>query len=842
MRTLIQDVRYSLRLLARHRGFTATAVVVLALGIGVNTSIFTLLNAVLFRPLPGARSSGSVVGIYPSDRTLPDSFRALSYPELLDVREAGGPFVAVAGHDLTMVGVTEGETTRRTLVDVVTADYFGVLGVALTRGRAFTREEEQPGRGIPVAVASDTYWARTGYDPAILGRVVRLNGRDFTIVGVAPRGFTGTGIAGGEFWLPLGMHEAVDSDFAGGAARRSLADRATHRLVTIGRLKPGVSAAQADQMLAALAGRIESAWPAENKNLALIARPLSRVSITTRPTDDSVLNGVAILMQGLAATVLLIACLNLANMLLAHGATRGREFAIRQAIGGGRWRLVRQLLTEGAVLALAGGAAGLVAAYWGTRLLMASMTSVLPIVLALDPTPDWRVLSVTLTFSAVSTLVFGLWPALKLARRSTVTELKEQAGEVAGGRGRRFSTRNLLVTAQISLSLALLVVSGLFVRAALAGARTDGGFDVDRLVIARVDPRLIGYDDARAQDLRRVLMDRLRALPGVEAATMTTQAPFGEMTISHDVQRDGPPLRSADPAARGRLVDALYYAVGADYFRTIGLRPLRGREFTLAEELHRPGVVPAIIDEPLARRLFGASDPIGQRVRFTQDGDPLQGASLEIVGLVPGTRHDLDRPESEPHVYVPSSVAPRQETNIYVRAPNAAAVDALTDVVRRTIVGVDAQLPIIRTSSLAAHRDASMSLWLLRTAARMFTVLGLAAAFVAVVGLYGVKSYIVSRRTREFGIRMALGAAPADVLRMVFREGMWLAAAGVSLGLGIAALLARLVAGFLYEVSPLDLPSFVGASLLLLTSTLAAAWAPARRAGKVQPMSALRMD
>jgi predicted permease len=842
MRTLIQDVRYSLRLLARQRGFTATAVVVLALGIGVNTAIFTLLNAVLFRPLPGARSTGSVVGVYPFDRTMPDSFRALSFPELLDLREAGGPFAAIAGHDLTMAGVTEGETTRRALVDVVTADYFDALGVALTRGRAFTREEEQPGRGIAVAIASDTYWARTGYDPAILGRVVRLNGRDYTIVGVAPHGFTGTGIAGGEFWLPLGMHEAVDADFTGAGARRSLADRTTHRLVAIGRLKPDVSAAQADERLAAVARRIESAYPAENRHLGLIARPLSRVNISTRPSDDRVLNGVAVLMQGLAATVLLIACLNLANMLLAHGATRDREFAIRQAVGGGRWRLVRQLLTEGTVLALAGGAAGLFAAYWGTRLLMASMTSVLPIVLALDPTPDWRVVTVTLTCSGAATLLFALWPALTLARSSTVTELKEQTGELAGGRGRRLSTRNLLVTAQIGLSLALLVVSGLFVRAALAGARTDGGFDVDRLVIARVDPRLAGYDEARAQEVRRVLMDRLRALPGVEAATQTTQVPFGEITVTHDVQRDGPPLRSADPAARGRLVDSLYYAVGSDYFRTIGLRVLRGREFTLAEELQRPGVLPAIVDEPLARRLFGASDPLGQYVRFTQDGDPLQGASLEIVGLVPGTRHDLDRADAEPHIYVPSSAAPRQETNIYLRAPNTAAVEALADVVRRSIVDVDARLPIIRVSSLAAHRDASLSLWLLRTAARMFTVLGLAAAFVAVVGLYGVKSYIVSRRTREFGIRMALGAAPRDVLRMVFREGLWLAAAGLSLGLGVAVLLARLVANFLYEVSPLDLPSFAVASALLLVAALAAAWVPARRAGRVHPMSALRMD
>jgi predicted permease len=529
-------------------------------------------------------------------------------------------------------------------------------------------------------------------------------------------------------------------------------------------------------------------------------------------------------------------------MLLAHGATRRKEMAIRQAIGGGRWRLVRQLLTEGLVLAAAGGAAGLVAAYWGTSLLFGTLARVAPIAIALDATPDLRVILATAGFAALATVAFALWPALRLSRTDPVRSLNDQTGGLGGGR-RLIATGNLLVTSQLALSLALLVVSGLFVRGALAGARTEFGFPLDRTVLASVDASLAGLDESRGRDLHRTLLERLRALPGVASVSTASLVPVGGITITRQVQGDGPRLRRTDPGARERLVDAHYYVVGADYFRTLGIRVVAGREFSAAEERQAGGVVPAIIDEPLARRLFGRERAVGRRLQFgADDKGPGSDRPIEIVGLAAAARHDLFDREPPPHLYLPFGQAYVGAMHLHVRPAAGLAPSALVDTVRREVRGRAPSLPLFSVSTLEAHRDRSLSLWVLRIAAQIFVVLGLSAAFVAIVGLYGVKSYLVSRRTREFGIRQALGATRGDLLRQVVREGGIVSAAGFAAGLGLAAVLGRAVSALLYQVSAFDPVSFAAAAGLLLAAAFLAAWIPARRAGRIEPMVALRIE
>ena len=839
MHSLLQDLRFSFRVLSRHRGFAATSILVLALGIGINAGIFTLINSLLLRPRVSGGEPGMIVGVHSVEHTESGNSRAFSYPNFEDIRAARGPFTHLAAHNLAFAGVTEGETTRRAMVDIVTANYFDTLGVALVRGRTFTAEEERPGAPAAVAIASYSEWARTGYAEDMLGRTTILNGRTYTIVGVTPRGFGGpTVIIEPDYYVPLSAHDVIEWDLIAGR-KKTLDRRDYHRLLLIGRLPPGMSIDTADREVASIARRMEEAYPAENARQELIVRPLSRLNISTSPSDDHQLYGPVALLQGLGGVVLLISCLNLANMLLAHGVSRSKEMAIRQAIGGGRARLVRQLVTEGFLLAAAGGAVGLAAAYAGSGLLLRGLTQIMPIRIALEPALDVRVVLATIAFAALATITFGLWPAIRLSRTDTIRALNDQTGGMGGAR-RWFSTANLLVTAQMALSLALLILSALFVRAAALGAESNPGFALDRTVHAELDPALVGMDEARGHDVRRRLLERLRATPGVEAASTASMIPYGETTITRRVQGDGPRLRGNEPGATDKLVSAHYYIVGADYFRTLGIEVRSGREFTLVDEAPSGGVIRVIVDEPLARRLFPGETPIGRRLQFGADDDgAASDKPMEIVGLVAPTRHDMFEREPEPHIYLASGQVYVSTMHLHVRAAQGTTPSALIDTVRGEIRTVAPTLPVFSVRTLEAHRDRSIPLWFLRTAARLFVVLGAAAAFLAVVGLYGVKSYIVSRRTREFGVRQALGATPPDLVRQVLREGLPLTAGGLALGLGLGALLGRVLSVVLYQVSPFDVVSFAMASAVLVAAAFLAAWVPARRAGRIEPWKAI---
>jgi predicted permease len=471
MSDLLNDLRHSVRLLLKTPGFTVTAILVLALGIGANAAVFTMANALMFRPLAGSERPGQIVGVYSHDRTRPDSYRGFSYPAYTDVRDQSAIFSDVTAFTLSFVGIGEGEATRRTFATTAARNYFSTLGVDLLAGRTFTAEEERPDSRVPVAIVSYRYWKAHGGDLSLLGKTIRINARPYTIIGIAPAGFTGTSVlVGPDVWLPIGAYGLVQNDFMREEHSRSLADRRGGDLMLVGRLKPGVTLASAEAPLKALSTQLERAYPAENKNQLLTVHRLPRVSISTSPQDDGDIGASFVTLMAMAAVVLLVASLNLANMMLARGTARRKEIAMRLALGGSRGRIVRQLLVEGLTLSLLGGAAGLIVGYWGVNVLVATLLPLSPVPITFDGTPDIRVAAATLGFCVLSTLLFGLGPAWKLARTDVVPELKEQVGEDSGrsrGLFRRFGARNLLVATQIALSLGLLTAAGLFTRGAL---------------------------------------------------------------------------------------------------------------------------------------------------------------------------------------------------------------------------------------------------------------------------------------------------------------------------------------------------------------------------------------
>ena len=831
---LWRDLRYGVRMVLKHPGFSATAIVVLALGIGANTAIFSIINAMLLKPLPIHRP-GELVGVYVERTTAPGGYRPFSHPNFQDLREQAAAFANLAAHNLTLVGIGDGEATRRVFADAVTANYFETYGVPLALGRAFTASEERPGANLHVAIVSHDYWVREGRRPDILGETILVNAEPLTIVGVAAAGFTGSSVLfRPEVWLPLGLYGTVATGVAG-TPSGSLRERDNYRLTVKGRLGPGHSVESVAPELEAIAARLSRAYPATNEDRTLRAAPLPRMSVSTSPSTDGQFAALSALVLGMAGVVLLIACLNLANMLLARGASRRREMAIRLSLGGGRGRVVRQLLTEGFVLSVGGGAVGLVVAVWAAGALVGSIESILPFAVAVSGIGvDWRVLLGTLGFCLLGTLFFGLGPAWQMTRDDIVGDLKQRSNlEPRRGRGLP-APRDLLIVGQVALSLALLTAGGLFLRGAVAASSADPGFAFERGLLLETDPSLAGYDEVQGRTVYRDLLPRLRALPGVDAVSMASMVPFGTFSESRGVVPVG-----ADQGERA----ASFTLVADDYFRALGLSMLRGREFTRAESEGGSGSAAVIVDETLARALWPNADPLGQVVRLRQRNGEL-GEVLTVVGVAPGRRSQIFDQQPTPHVYLPAGAEYRGNMNVHVRLaePGHAAATAMLQQVRQAVRGFDARLPILSLQTLEDVRAASAGLWAAQAGASVFSTFGGLALFLAVVGLYGVKSYVVSQRTREIGLRMALGAERADVLWLVLRGGLVMTGAGLLFGGLLSVATARLLAGLLYEGRTFDPLVFALAPLLLAGSALLASYLPARRATRVSPMEALRQE
>jgi predicted permease len=845
MAAITQDLRFGVRAFLKTPGFSIVAVLVLALGIGANSAMFTVVNALLFRPLAGR--AGDLVGLFSHDRTRPDSYRAFSYSNYADIRDRNTVFAGLMAHTFALVGVPAGDSTRRAFGEMVSSNYFSTLSVPLAAGRPFNAEEERPGANIPVVIVSYERWRDAGFAPDFIGSTMTINMREFTVVGVTPRGFSGTmALVAPELWLPLGTFDAVVNDIFKNKGT-GLADRSNDALIVAGRLKDGVTPETAAAALDTLGRQLAAAYPAENKDQALTINPLPRNTTSTEPQSEAATSVAAALLMGMSAIVLLIACLNIANMMLARGAARRREIAVRLALGGRPARIVRQLLTESLTLALAGAFVGLLFSFWAMSLLVSTLTPLLPLALAFDPKPDVNVLVATIAFAVASTLAFGLGPAMKLSRMDVVTDLKALGSGAGAGAfrttgGRRwFAARNVLVVCQIALSLMLLVAGGLFARGAMRAAAADPGFRYDRLLLASVDPGLAGYGEPRARAVYRRVMERARAIPGIESASLTSTVPFGEFYEGRPVERPG----VAPPAIGGS--DPAYMIVGADYFRTLGLRMLRGREFTPQEEDSAAAPRVAIINEPLARRLFPNEDPLGQTIRLTPRGGAPAGDDnepMQVVGIAPGLRSDLFDRVAVPQIYVPAGRHFRTGMHLHLRVARGsgdAEVAALA-ALRQELRAVDDRLPVLTLSTMQQFHDRSLGLWGVRMGGRLLTIFGALALMLAVVGVYGVKSYVVSQRTREIGIRMALGAPSSSVRWLVLRDGVWLTAAGLAAGLPLAALIATTLGGLLYEVSAFDPLVFTAAPAVLAAAALAACYLPARRATRIAPLIALRAD
>lgn len=856
------DVVLSLRRLRKDLGFTGIAVAILALGIGVNTAIFSLVNVILLRPITGVPAD-RIVGLFHKDETRPDTYRAFSYPDYQDIRAGNESFESIMAHNFAMVGLTEGDVTRRVFSDVVSSNYFQTLGVRLHRGRAFSADEEVPGREAPVAIIGYGLWKSMGENDAILGSQIRINARDFTVVGVTPDGFSGTmALAAPEIWLPMSIYDITLNDFqktdtAGG---QKLADRTHRNLILVGQLKSGVTIENASAQVKLIGTRLTSAFPAENKDHAITLAPLSRMSVSTNPQSDTPIAAANAILLALASVVLIVACFNLANMLLARGEARQKEIALRLALGSGRWRVVQQLLTEGFVLAVLGGALGLGLAYALTRLLVSSFIAVAPLAIVFPMTPDVRVLGVTFLFCLFATVVSGLGPAMKLSRLDVFPQLKEQAGDGGGlssARGRFWllAPRNVLVVLQIGLSLALLATGGLFVRGSLAAAESDPGFRLDSGLLFELDPSLAGYDTARSQQTYGAVLDRVRNFPGVSSASVASTVPFGAFSSSRRVRKAGEPEKDGAGAAIG--INAQHVLIGTDYFKSLGLTMLRGREFDTSEETGVTGLKPVIISEPLAKQLFGNEDPIGRAVQFGVGGGPGKGVSiaqdgtnqitadaLQVVGVAPGLRHSLFDAAPVPFFYEPVGANFQSGLNLHVRlkSDKPAEASAMLQRIRGELRTLDPNLPVVSAATLQSFRDDSLPLWAVRSGARMFSLFGLAALILAVIGIYGLKSYVVARRTREIGIRMALGATSRGVVELILREGIALAAAGLTLGVVLALGAGRLVSSMLYQVSPFDPLVLTLAFAVLAAAAMVATYVPARRATLVTPVSALRHE
>ena len=838
MGTLWQDLRHGLRMLTSKPGFTAIAVAVLALGIGANTAIFSLVNAFLLKPLLIQRPE-RITGVYSRDLRNPGSFRAFSYPNYVDLREKNPVFTSLTAHNLAMVGLAEGDITRRVFADIVSSNYFATLGVPLWRGRGFTAGEERPGSAIPVAIVSYSFWRKSGADAGLLGKTLRINGRIFTVVGITPEGFSGTtAMVSPELYLPMGMYEPMINDFEG--AVRPLAARDNHCLILVGRLRDGLAQQAADAQLAPLASGMAKAYPAENRDQTFIVRPLARMSVSTNPSTDTQLTVIAVLLLSMSAVVLLIASLNVANMMLARGSARRKEIAVRLALGGGRKRILQQLFTEGLVLAILGGVAGLLLAYWSTSLLVSSLVLLAPIDLVYRASPDLRVLAVTLGFCTLSTLLFALVPAWNLSRPDVLSDLKDGGQGVSEkGKPRRvFSRRNLLVMGQISLSLMLLTAAGLFFRSFVRAANVKPGFRMDNAVLIELDPSLAGYDEQHGRQIYRALLDRLAALPSVESASIAATVPFGMVSLGRAIQKSS----DAPSAKPDNLQQCSFNIVGESYFATLGIPLLRGRPFLPAEA--GAGTPPvAILDQLAATRLWPNGEALGKHIRMS--GSSLQKPrDAEVVGVVGNVQDHIIGGSSQGHLYVPFGQEYQANMSIHLRiAPQGRESEVrLLETIRREIRAADSRLPVLALGTMREHLDRSLDIWVVETGSRMFGIFGGVALLLATIGLYGIRAYTVSRRTREIGIRMALGATGSDTLRMILREGVVIAAAGVCAGLVLSWLLGRVLASMLYEVSGADPLVFLLAPAVLTAVSLLACYIPARKAARVDPIVALRYE
>jgi len=638
-------------------------------------------------------------------------------------------------------------------------------------------------------------------------------------------------------WIPLGQ---TGGELTGRPPAERLRDRNAHGYGVVARLAGGLTPASAAPGLEVVSRALEQAYPAENRNQVIEARPVPRIGDSGSPRDTDPFALVMAFVLVMAAAVLLVVALNLASIQLARGGLRQRDIAVRLAVGAGRWPIVRQMLVESSMLSVAGGLLGLLVACGASRILASTLLSVLPMfAIVFDPAPDVYVLLATFGFAALGTVVFGLGPALRLSRADLVTVLKQQGEAPAArpGTGRAL-IRHGLVVLQMALSLTLLTAGGLFLFGAMRASSADPGFSLDHGSVATVSGALAGYDDARIRAVLLDVLDRLRAMNGVGSASVASTVPYGESSEDQRVQPAG-------AAPRDRAVSAVYRKIGADYFRTLGVPVVRGREFTEAEERASAPVMSVVVDLELAERLWPGEDPIGRQIQWARVSDPGSAEApptCEVVGVVGSIRSGLFDLAPRPHVYVPCGGRRHAEMTLHVRAraEGGEGEAGMLEAIGAAIRAADPGLPVVGLKTLRQYRDTGFEVWFVRLAAKVFVVFGVVALVVAMVGVFGVRAVMVGRRTREFAVRMAVGASAGDIVRLVLFEGGRLIVAGLGLGLLLSAAVSRLLAGWTYGVRAFEPAVFLATAALLVAAMLVACYLPARRATAIQPVTALR--
>jgi putative ABC transport system permease protein len=843
--TLWQDIRFGARMLRKNPGFTAIAVMVLALGTGANTTIFSVINSMLIKSVR-VNHPEQLVGVYQHDKDNPDAFNYFSYLDFADLRSAQAvAFTELFAFRFASVGF-QGDLAEKVSADFVSANYFSALGVPPAMGRVFQPEEETS--GAPVAVLTDAFWKKLGADPSILGRKLKLTRGEVTVVGVMPGGFTGAQLLAPAIFFPLGMAPILNPN-PGQMASRILTSREDRSFMIMGRLKSGLTPANIQGPLAALSEQFAIPDPGNPKVRTLVCALPSRFNFSSGPSRP--IQGLALLAGfafGMSLLVLVVACLNLANMMVSRGASRHKEIAIRLAIGAGRRRILRQLLTEGFLLALLGGAAGLVLSLWATALLSAfiysgaGMPADFP---KFDLTPDWRVLISLLSISGAATLLFALAPAWKLARLDFNSDLKRSAAEGAGtGPKGRFGSKELLAVGQIAFTLALLIAAVLFSRSAINAADANPGFEFGSNFFISMDTSLGGYPEPKVRELIRNVTERLSALPGVECVSPAMNVPFGTSTWERRVQIGGapPPSDTAATLAEGNA-DVTYNVVGAEYFRTLGIPLLRGREFEPHENEAAHAVPVAIISQSLAEQLWPDGEALGRTIQFPPWSPGAAANVMTVVGVVPTIHWQLfDKGQPQTQIYVPFGQAFETDLKFHVRVAAGVNPNGVMRSAREELRRLDPQIPVTEVKTLAAmHRDGPWAR-VTRLGSMLFGAFGGLAVLLSLLGIYGLKSYAVARRTREIGIRMALGANRRDVTAMMLRESLWLALVGIGLGFVVAIAVANFSSPFLYHVRTLDLATFIIVPGVLLAVVMIACWLPARRAANMDPMVALRYE
>jgi predicted permease len=805
------DVRYGLRQLKNSPGFSITVILSLTLGLGANTTIFTFVNALLLRP-PAVADGGRLVEVMERNPKASgiEAFLPLSYPGYVGLRDHNHTLSGFAAFDGDPRTVSWSHDGGGEMVygQLVSSNFFSVLGLKPALGRFFQPDEDKAGSGAPTVVISNSFWQRQlGGDRSVLGRAMVLNGASYTVIGVAPPSFAGVIIGSRhDFWAPLAMTPTLIHD-----PDRMGSDTSSW-LFGLGRLKPGVSKNEAQADLTVLTRTAHHSGP----NAAVMEASAFPLQLVPGPFRGYVAAFIGMLMAAVGL-VLLIACANAANLVLARATTRRRELAVRSALGASRFRIVRQALTESLMLSMMGGAGGLLLAYWSIPALLSLKPATIPV--SIDATLDWRVFSFAFAASIVSGIIFGLAPALRSTRRDLLPALKDER-QLADPRRSRL--RGIIVVAQITVCLVLLISAGLCVRSLFNARSIDPGFSTRNIAIAQLDPGSLGYTEAQDREFYSQLLERVRALPGVSSASLSDDLPLGTSRLVHGVHIDG-----VNPPPGQDFIAVQVASVAPDFFRTMGIPVLNGREFSSQDAHH--GSTAVIINQAMATHFWPGRNPIGQHFK---DGKE----SVEIVGMVKTGKYRSLSEDPLDFMYRPLG----SQSQEYLVVRTGAGEEAALGGIRSVIQSLDPNVVPMEMESISQYM--ALPLFAAHTTGVLLAIFGSVALLLATIGLSGVVSYSVSQRTNEIGVRMALGADRLDVVRLILKQGMRLTAIGIACGLALSFAATRLLADLLYGIKPADPLTYVSVSLLLAVIALVSCYVPARGAASIDPMKSLRAE